>query len=68
MRTRRIRRRRPAGWWCACARARSTISISGSAAGSIASTIPLPHISGADVAGEIADVGDGVSGWRAATA
>ena len=26
--------------------------------------IPLPHISGADVAGEIADVGAGVSGWR----
>ena len=25
-------------------------------------TIPMPHISGADVAGEIADVGDGVSG------
>ena len=26
--------------------------------------IPLPHISGADVAGEIADVGAGVSGWQ----
>ena len=26
--------------------------------------IPLPHISGADVAGEIAEVGAGVSGWR----
>jgi NADPH:quinone reductase-like Zn-dependent oxidoreductase len=28
-------------------------------------TIPLPHISGADVAGEIAAVGDGVTEWRA---
>ena len=27
-------------------------------------TIPLPHISGADVAGEIADVGAGVTGWQ----
>jgi len=26
--------------------------------------IPLPHISGADVAGEIADVGAGVEGWQ----
>jgi NADPH:quinone reductase-like Zn-dependent oxidoreductase len=28
-------------------------------------TIPMPHISGADVAGEIAVLGDGVGGWRA---
>jgi NADPH:quinone reductase-like Zn-dependent oxidoreductase len=28
-------------------------------------TIPLPHISGADVAGEIAAVGDGVGEWHA---
>ena len=27
--------------------------------------IPLPHISGADVAGLVAEVGDGVSGWSA---
>jgi NADPH:quinone reductase-like Zn-dependent oxidoreductase len=27
-------------------------------------TIPLPHISGADVAGEIAAVGEGVTEWR----
>ena len=27
--------------------------------------IPLPHISGADVAGVVAEVGDGVSGWSA---
>jgi NADPH:quinone reductase-like Zn-dependent oxidoreductase len=27
--------------------------------------IPLPHISGADVAGVVAEVGDGVSGWAA---
>lgn len=27
-------------------------------------TIPFPHISGADVAGEIAEVGQGVAGWE----
>jgi len=27
-------------------------------------TIPLPHISGADVAGEIAEVGDDIGDWR----
>src|SRR6188474_3271039 len=27
-------------------------------------SIPMPHISGADVAGEVASVGEGVSEWR----
>ena len=56
-RTRRIRSPRPAARSCASAPARSTISISGSGAASIASKLPLPHISGSDIAGEVVDPG-----------